>query len=194
VVFRFAENALVEDVTISHPYVGLSFRRGSTGAVARRVTVTDYQEDGFDAGGDAEEVPGGTVRGVTFVDVIARDAMRCAADGNAFEIEDGAQGVLIQEALVENVAGNGAGLRNHIRPGVEDQSRDIEFRNVAMRHTAGAYSIFVRASDTEPSNTYRNVTLVNLTAEAPASLHGSRPRPETAWRHVWRDRPHSPRR
>src|SRR5215831_10255803 len=133
VVFLYTEQALVEDVVIAHPYVGLSFRRGSNAAVARRVTVTDYQEDGFDAGGDADEVSGGTVHGVTFVDVTARDATRCAPDGNAFEIEDGAQGVLIQDSLVDNVAGNGAGLRNHVHPELDDHSRDVELRNVIFR-------------------------------------------------------------
>ncbi|HWB99392.1 MAG TPA: glycosyl hydrolase family 28-related protein [Bryobacteraceae bacterium] len=173
VVFRYVEQALVEDVAIAHPYVGLSFRRGSTGAVARRVTVTDYQEDGFDAGGDADEVSGGTVRGVTFVDVTARDAMRCAPGGNAFEIEDGANGVLIQDAVIDHVGGNGVGLRNHVHPALEDHSSDIELRNVTIRRTAGPYSIFVRAAtEARSQNSYRNVRLVNVTAESPAAFWG----------------------
>src|SRR5262245_9781696 len=103
VVLKFVEDSVVEDVVISRPYVGLSIRR-SDRVLARRVIVTDYQEDGFDAGGDADETPGGKCRRITFADVVARDAQRCAWDGNAFEIEDGAEDILIQDALVENVA------------------------------------------------------------------------------------------
>jgi hypothetical protein len=156
IVFRFVEHALVEDVTILGPYVGLSFRRGSHHAVARRVTVIDYQEDAFDAGGDADEVSNGVVRDVSFTGVVARDAPRCAPDGNAFEIEDGAQDILIDHALVDNVSGSGAVLRNHKSEGLENHSRDVELREVQMRGIRGAYGIAVRAAPSpSPRNTYK---------------------------------------
>jgi hypothetical protein len=171
VVLKFVEDGVVEDVAVTRPYVGLSIRR-STRVMARRVTVTDYQEDGFDAGGDADEVPGGTAHGITFVDVVARNAMRCAHDGNAFEIEDGAQGVLIQDSLVEDVAGNGAGLRNHNRE--DDHSSDIELRNVTFRGIHGDFALFVRAASGPAGarNSYRDVRLINLTADAPVAAWG----------------------
>src|SRR5262249_7536764 len=50
--------------------------------------------------------PGGKCRRITFADLVSRDAPRDAWDGNAFEIEDGAEDILIQDALVENVAAN----------------------------------------------------------------------------------------
>jgi hypothetical protein len=53
--FRYVEGARVSDVTITRAYVGLDFGRGCVDAEARRVTVTDYAEDAFDAGGDADE-------------------------------------------------------------------------------------------------------------------------------------------
>jgi hypothetical protein len=164
---------LVEDVTIMRPYVGLSFRRASNGATARRVIVTDYWEDAFDAGGDADEFSGGRIRGVAFIDVVARDAPNAARDGNAFEIEDGAEDVVVRNALVENVSGNGAGLRNHVHQGVEAHSRNIEFSDVIIRRIGGPYSIFVRAAPgAESFNTFANVRLVNLSAEAPAAFWG----------------------
>ena len=51
--FRYVVGARVSDVTIARAYVGLDFGRGCVDAEARRVTVTDYAEDGFDAGGGA---------------------------------------------------------------------------------------------------------------------------------------------
>jgi hypothetical protein len=170
VVLKFVEDSVVEDVLITRPYVGLSIRR-SDRVSARRVTVTDYQEDGFDAGGDADETPGGKCRRITFADVVARDAPRCAWDGNAFEIEDGAEDILIQDALVENVAGNGAGLRNHKSP--DNHSRGVELRNVRFRKIAG-FALFARAAPREDSatNSYREIRLVNLTSEAPVLLWG----------------------
>ena len=62
---------------------------------------------GFDASGDANEFSGAKTRDIRFIDVVARDAPR--ADGNAFEIEDGVENVLVENATVENVAGNGFG-------------------------------------------------------------------------------------
>ncbi|HKA00643.1 MAG TPA: glycosyl hydrolase family 28-related protein [Candidatus Solibacter sp.] len=170
VVMKFVEDSVVEDVLITRPYVGLSIRR-SDRVSARRVTVTDYQEDGFDAGGDADEIPGGKCRRITFTDVVARDAPRDAWDGNAFEIEDGAEDILIQDALVENVAGNGAGLRNH--KSQDNHSRGVELRNVTFRKITG-FALFGRAAPRENSgtNSYREIRLVNLTADAPVLLWG----------------------
>lgn len=170
-VFRFVVDSVVEDVVITRPYVGLSIRR-SDRVMARRVTVTDYQEDGFDAGGDADEVPGGKATSISFVDVVARDAPRCAPDGNAFEIEDGAQGVLIQNALVENVAGNGAGLRNHNSQG--NHSGNVEMRNVTFRKTGGSFAVFGRAAprDSSAGNSYGEIRLLNVTADAPVAFWG----------------------
>ena len=171
VVLKFVEDSVVEDVFITQPYVGLSVRR-SDRVTVRRVTVTDYQEDGFDTGGDADEVPGGKSRRITFSDVVARDAPRCAHDGNAFEIEDGAEDVLIRDALVENVAGNGAGLRNHNSR--DNHSRGVELRNVTFRRIGGKFAVFGRSAPREisGSNSYHKIRLVNLRAEAPVALWG----------------------
>jgi hypothetical protein len=171
VVLKFVADSVVEDVVITRPYVGLSIRR-STRVQARRVTVTDFQEDGIDTGGDADETPGGKSRAIAFINVSVRDAPRCARDGNAFEIEDGAEGVLIQDALVENVAGNGAGLRNH--RGLDNHSGEVELRNVTFRGIGGAFALFGRSAPREDSasNSYSPIRLVNITADAPVALWG----------------------
>src|SRR5262249_28080050 len=149
VVLKFVQDSVVEDVLITRPYVGLSIRR-SDRVQARRVTVTDYQEDGFDAGGDADDTPGGKCWRIRVSDVVARDATRCAWDGNALEIEDGAQDILIHDSLVENVAGNGAGLRNH--KSQDNHSRGVELRNVTFRKITGL-ALFGRAAPRENSGT-----------------------------------------
>src|SRR5262245_5764958 len=173
VVFRFVEHSRIEDVAITRAYVGLSLRR-SVGMEARRVTVTDYQEDGFDAGGDADLVSGGITRGTSFVDVVARDAPRAAVDGNAFEIEDGVDGVLIQDAVVENVAGSGVGLRNHDTGDHINHSSDVELRNVTLRKVGGAFAVFASARPTAERavNSYRRVRLINVVAESAVAFWG----------------------
>jgi hypothetical protein len=160
VVFKFVEGAQIEDVEIDRAYVGLSIRR-SVNVEARRVTVRDYQEDAFDAGGDADEVPGGTARGIRFIEVVAKDAPRGAKDGNAFEIEDGATDVLIQDSIVENVSGNGAGLRNHNSEG--NHSANVELRNVLFRKIGGEFAVFGRSAGTD-TNSYRGIRLIGVTA------------------------------
>jgi hypothetical protein len=163
VVLKFVEGARVEDVEIVQAYVGLSIRR-SVNVEARRVTVRDYEEDAFDAGGDADEVPGGTARNIRFIEVVARDAERGARDGNAFEIEDGAQGVLIENSLVENVSGNGVGLRNHKSEG--NHSANVELRNIVFRKIGGEFAVFGRCAASEMSarNSYRGIRLNGISA------------------------------
>src|SRR5262245_3275592 len=133
VVLKFVEDSVVEDVLITRPYVGLSIRR-SDRVSARRVTVTDYQEDGFDAGGDADETPGGKCHRITFADVVARDAPRCAWDGNAFEIEDGAEDILIQDALVENVRGQWRRVAESQKPGQPFARRGVAKRQISQNY------------------------------------------------------------
>ena len=173
VVFRLAEDSRIEDVTITRAYVGLSLRR-SVGLEARRVTVTDYEEDGFDAGGDADLVSGGIARGTAFIEVAARNAPRAAVDGNAFEIEDGVDGVLIQDAVVENVAGNGVGMRNHDTADHVNHSSDVELRNVTLRKIGGSFAVFAtaRPATERALNSYRRVRLIDVVADAAVAFWG----------------------
>ncbi len=171
---RYAVGARIVDVTITRAYVGLDFGRGCVDGEVRRVTITDYAEDAFDAGGDADVVSGSTARDIRFIDVVARDAPRGDAGGNAFEIEDGAQGVLIQNALVENVSGNGVGLRNHRNPGMLSHSHDVEIRDVMIHDVGGKFAIFGRSEPRERAglNSYRNIRLHGVRAQAPVAFYG----------------------
>jgi hypothetical protein len=172
--FRFAEDALVEDVTILRPYVGLSFRQGCRRAIARRVTVVDYQEDAFDAGGDADEVDGGTTHEITFDRVVARDAPRAARDGNGFEIEDGAHGVRLLGVRVENVAGNGIGLRNHQSKPLQNHTARITVERAILRRLGGAHALFATAAPEAMSahNTMADIRLIGIEADGDATFTG----------------------
>ncbi len=170
--FRFVEGARVTDVTIQRPFVGLDFGRGCVNGEARGVTIIDFAEDGFDASGDANEFSGAKTRDIRFVDVVARDAPR--SDGNAFEIEDGVQNVLVENSTVENVAGNGFGLRNHFVKGKQDHSRNVELRNVTVRGVGGQFAIYGRCARPEafPENSYHEMKLTDVDAEGPVAFIG----------------------
>lgn len=171
VVFRLVDDALVEDVRITRPYVGLSFRRCNN-ALARRVAVSNYSEDGLDAGGDADELPGGKASGITFTGIVVRDAPRAAHDGNGFEIEDGVEGVLIQDSLVENVSSNAVGLRNH--KSRDNHSSNVELRNVTIRNVHGDFALFARSAprDQAAVNSYSNIRLINVETEGAVAFYG----------------------
>jgi hypothetical protein len=173
IVVQLAQDVTVEDVSVTRAYVGVSVRRCQRVQV-RRVTVTDYAEDAFDAGGDGDTVDNGKSFDILFDEVVARDAPRAAADGNGFEIEDGATRVRVLNSLVENVAGNGAGLRNHLKGEGQNHTSSIEFRNVIFRNTRGAYAIFCAAPppSIQDRNSYSHVRLINLQAEAPSAFWG----------------------
>ena len=170
--FRFVVGARVTDVTIRRPFVGLDFGRGCVDAEARDVVITDFAEDGFDASGDANEFSGAKTRDIRFIDVVARDAPRAA--GNAFEIEDGVENVLVENATVENVAGNGLGLRNHFVEGKEDHSRNVELRNVTVRGTGGQFAIYGRCAPREgfPDNSYHEMKLTNVETDGAVAFIG----------------------
>ena len=173
VVVRFAEDSRIEDVEIRRAYVGVSVRR-SFDIEVRRVTVSDYAEDAFDAGGDADLVSGGLAARISFVDVVARDAPRAADDGNAFEIEDGVETILIEDGLVENVAGNGVGMRNHDTADHINHSRDVELRRVTLRGIGGAYAVFASARPAVERqwNSYGHVRLVDMYADGLCAFWG----------------------
>ncbi|MFN7919682.1 MAG: glycosyl hydrolase family 28-related protein [Bryobacteraceae bacterium] len=172
--FRFSEDALVEDVVIRRPYVGLSFRQGCARVTARRVTVTDYQEDGFDAGGDADEVDGGSAHGISFLRCVARDAPRCPRDGNAFEIEDGAREVRIENALVESVAGNGIALRNHQSKQIVNRSAEVLVAGAKLTKIGGPYAIWGRSAPRALArvNSFHQMTIRDTEAEGVAAFWG----------------------
>jgi hypothetical protein len=109
----------------------------------------------------------------SFIDVTARDAPRAKADGNAFEIEDGARDVLVERALVENIAGVGFGLRNHQRSNWEIHSRNVELRDVTIRAIGGAVAGFARSAGPESDrNSFNDIRMVRLNTPYPVVFSG----------------------
>ena len=172
IVFEHAERVLVKDVTILRPFVGLDFGLNSDDCEARNCVIEDHAEDGFDASGDANRTSGGVTTNIRFINCHARNAPR--SDGNAWEIEDGVQGVLVQDCSVENVAGNAFGIRNHWTKGKVIVSHDIELRRVRIHKVTGKYGIYSHSPVPEyfPDNTMSDVRLVDVECDAPVLFYG----------------------
>ena len=172
-VVEFAQNVLIRGVTIQRPFVGLDIGAGSRNCEVRDCVVTEWLEDGFDASGDADKGSKAITANVRFINCQARNAPR--STGNAWEIEDGVRGIVVQDCLVENVPrGNGFGLRNHWKAGVIDVSRDVQLRRVTIRNVGGKYGIYSHSAprDKFPDNRYVNVRLIDVTCAAPVLFYG----------------------
>jgi polygalacturonase len=172
IVFEHTEHVLLEDVKIIRPFVGLDFGINCDDCEARNCVIENYSEDGFDASGDANHTSGGVTTNIRFVNCHARNAPD--SGGNAWEIEDGAQHVLVQDCSVENVGGNGFGIRNHWTKGAVARSRDIELRRVRIKNVAGKYGIYSHSPipDHFPDNSMADVRLVDVTCDAPVLFYG----------------------
>lgn len=111
-----ATRVLVEGVTITNAFVGLTFGLGVTNAEAHNTIITNWYDDGFNVSGDGTT---GGASHIRFVRCVAKDSPDEIAGGppgrrnNAWEIEDGATDIELIECTVENVGGNGFAVRNH---------------------------------------------------------------------------------
>ena len=172
IVFEHAEDVLVKDVRIVRAFVGLDFGRDCADCEARNCVIENYSEDGFDASGDSDHASGSVTTNVRFVNCHARNAPR--TDGNAWEIEDGAQNVLVEDCSVENVSGNAFGIRNHWSKGKKSHSRGVELRRVRIHNIAGKYGIYSHSPDPEefPDNSMSDVRLVDVTCDSPVLFFG----------------------
>jgi len=172
IVCEYAESVLVRDVRIVRAFVALDFGIGCKNCEARRCLIEDFAEDGFDASGDAHHTSGGVATDIRFIDCHARNAPR--AGGNAWEIEDGAQGVLVQDCTVKNVGGNGFGIRNHWQRKVVDISKNIELRRVRIEEVRGKYGVYSHSApaDKFPTNRMTDVRLIDVECDAQALFYG----------------------
>ena len=135
---EYAHGLLVENVTITRAFVGLTFGLGVEDAEARDCRVTRWYDDAFNASGDGYS---GGARRIRFVRCVAEDSPDEGQGGlpgnrnNAWEIEDGTHDVELIDCVVRNAGGNGFAVRNHgwDRPVVTSNTRLIRCRaeNVA---------------------------------------------------------------
>ena len=82
---------------------------------------------------------------------------------------DGAERILIEDAIVENVAGNGVGLRNHNSVG--NHSGSVELRRVVFRGIGGTYAVFGRSGAGE-ENRFDGMRLVDVKADGLVAFWG----------------------
>ena len=171
VVFEHSQQALVQDVTIKQAFVGLDFGYNCDDCEARNVTMENYSEDGFDASGDANVHSAGVSSNIRFINCHAINAP--SAEGNAWEIEDGAQHILVQDCTVGNVGGSGFGIRNHWGSHTA-VTTDIELRRVQISNTAGRYGIYANCppQDIYPNNRVSDVRLIDVECEGQVLAYG----------------------
>ncbi|MBZ0171406.1 MAG: hypothetical protein K8E66_03410, partial [Phycisphaerales bacterium] len=147
--FGYSRRVLVDRVTITGAFIGLTFGAGVSESEARDCVVTRWYDAAYQADGEGVS---GSCHGVTFTRCTARDSLDERAGGppgsrdRAFAIEDGAHGVSLVECAVNRCGGNGFSVRNHttgnpvattavrfVRCRADDVSRD------AFRVIGGAY-------------------------------------------------------
>ncbi len=104
-----AGHVVIRDITVNDAWCGVSLATNTRDCLVENVTVTDWDHDAFGASGWG--VNGGCTD-VTFRRCRAVDTPRCV---KAWEVEEGAQRILLEDCVVENLGGTGTGfyIRHH---------------------------------------------------------------------------------
>jgi len=111
-----ARNVLVDKVTITRPFVGMTFGPGSHDCEVRDTVVTQFHHDGF--GVTPERIDRGASN-ITFIRCEARDSRDYRYGGppgtrvKGWEIEEGAQDVKLIDCVVKNTSAYGFTVRPH---------------------------------------------------------------------------------
>ncbi|MAV36945.1 MAG: hypothetical protein CMJ59_15975 [Planctomycetaceae bacterium] len=162
-----AHRVKIKDVTIRDCFCGLSFSRHTRSASAINVTVTDWDHDAFGASGWGGN---GSCTDIRFAGCRAIDTSRCV---KAWEIEEGAQRVELQDCLIENIGGTGTGfyVRHHEYrcPLLVD---DVRFQRCRVRNITGAGFLIttVPGPTIRPQIRTRNVRLIDCVSDAPVTI------------------------
>jgi len=126
-------NILLDNVHVKRAWVALAFSRGVVGGEARDCTVSQWHNDGFDAGNGAEKIhflrckAHNTYSNVEFPG--SRDS--------PWEIEDGVKDITLTECVIENAPG-GFKLRSH--RGTRDNKPKIN-KNIRFIRCRGSFNI-----------------------------------------------------
>ena len=104
-----AGHVVIRDLEIRDAWCGVSLAINTRDCLVENVTVTDWDHDAFGASGWG--INGGCTD-VKFLRCRAVDTPRCV---KAWEIEEGAQRILLEDCVVENLGGTGTGfyVRHH---------------------------------------------------------------------------------
>ena len=162
-----AHRVQIKDVTIRDAYCGLSFARHTRDAEAINVTVTDWDHDAFGASGWGGN---GSCTDVRFLQCRAVNTSRCV---KAWEIEEGAQRVELEDCLIENIGGTGTGfyVRHHAYrwPLLVDE---VRFSRCTVRNISGVGFLIatVPGAALRPQIRTRNVRLIECISDAPVTI------------------------
>ena len=162
-----AHRIRIQDVTIRDAYCGLSFARHTRDVEAINVTVTDWDHDAFGASGWGGN---GSCTDVRFLQCRAINTSRCV---KAWEIEEGAQRVDLEDCLIENIGGTGTGfyVRHHEYrcPLLVDE---VRFSRCTVRNISGAGFLIatVPGATLRPQIRTRNVRLLECVSDAPVTI------------------------
>ena len=111
-----ASKVLIDKVTITRPFVGMTFGLGSHECEARDTVVTKFHHDAF--GVTPERINRGASK-ITFLRCEAKDSMDGKVGGlpgtrvKGWEIEEGAQDIKLIDCSVVNTSSNGFFVRPH---------------------------------------------------------------------------------
>ncbi len=165
-----AHNVMLKDLTIVDTYSGVTFGPGSRDCVAVDVTVTNWDHDAFGASGRGID---GSCTDIRFIRCRAIDTPRCV---KAWEIEEGAARVLLEDCLVENLGGTGTGyyVRHHEYRWPLNVT-DVTFVRCKARNLTGAGFIVTTTPGTrvravKPNLRTRSVQLVDCETDAPVRI------------------------
>jgi len=162
-----AHRIRIQDVTIRDAYCGLSFATHTRNVEAINVTVTDWDHDAFGASGWGGN---GSCTDVRFLRCRAMNTSRCV---KAWEIEEGAQRVELEDCLIENIGGTGTGfyVRHHEYrcPLLVDE---VRFSRCIVRNISGAGFLIatVPGDVLRPQIRTRNVRLLECVSDAPVTI------------------------
>ncbi|MEM1166936.1 MAG: glycosyl hydrolase family 28-related protein [Planctomycetota bacterium] len=165
-----ARNIVIDEVTITRAFVGLTFGKNTHYCDARDVTITAWHNDAFNASGDGVS---GSCSNIRFIRCTAEDAYNGAHGGlpgarnNAWEIEDGAQNITLIDCVVRRCGGDGFAVRNHGGPGPVLTS-DVRFER-CIAEDVGQYGF--KAVGNPAPNTVSGIHLIDCVSDAEAAFH-----------------------
>lgn len=166
-----AHHLILKNLTIRDTFSGTTFGPGSRDCVAVDVTVTNWDHDAFGASGRGID---GSCTDIRFVRCKAVDTQRCV---KAWEIEEGAARVCLEDCLVRNLGGTGTGyyVRHHEYRWPLNVS-DVALIGCKAHNLTGSGFIVTttpgtRVRSVKPNLRTRNVRLVDCETDAPVRVN-----------------------
>ena len=160
-----ANKIVAKKLVIRDTFCGLTFGPGARNCDAIDVTVTDWDHDGYGASGRGKN------GGCTDIRFIRCKAVKTAKCVKAWEIEEGAQRIYLEDCLVQGIPSTGFYVRHHAYrwPVLVD---DVKFVRCKVRNTAGTQFLIVTAPGPaiRPTIRTRNIRLIDCEADGKVAI------------------------